>query len=112
MKSNNNYEDYEDLTLPYDEEDKEHLHQPSKYDIALGKYETNLDDDKIARETAALIEKHLSENDTAEVKKFLFQFFDFIAHAFVITFQEFAYRNHDVDFISACMKSHLPFLPP
>lgn len=76
MKSNNNYEDYEDLTLPYDEEDKEHLHQPSKYDIALGKYETNLNDDKIARETAALIEKHLSENDTAEVKKFLFHCID------------------------------------
>lgn len=76
MKSNNNYEDYEDLTLPYDEEDKEHLHQPSKYNIALGKYETNLDDDKIARETAALIEKHLSENDTAEVKKFLFHCID------------------------------------
>ena len=76
MKSNNNYEDYEDLTLPYDEEDKEHLHQPSKYDIALGKYETNLDNDKIARETAALIEKHLSENDTAEVKKFLFHCID------------------------------------
>ena len=76
MKSNNNYEDYEDLTLPYDVEDKEHLHQPSKYDIALGKYETNLDDDKIARETAALIEKHLSENDTAEVKKFLFHCID------------------------------------
>ena len=76
MKRNNNYEDYEDLTLPYDEEDKEHLHQPSKYDIALGKYETNLDDDKIARETAALIEKHLSENDTAEVKKFLFHCID------------------------------------
>lgn len=76
MKSNNNYEDYEDLTLPYDEEDKEHLHQPSKYDIALGKYETNLDDDKIARETAALIEKHLSENDTAKVKKFLFHCID------------------------------------
>ena len=76
MKSNNNYEDYEDLTLPYDEEDKEHLHQPSKYDIALGKHETNLDDDKIARETAALIEKHLSENDTAEVKKFLFHCID------------------------------------
>lgn len=73
MKSNNNYED---LTLPYDEEDKEHLHQPSKYDIALGKYETNLDDDKIARETAALIEKHLSENDTAEIKKFLFHCID------------------------------------
>lgn len=76
MKSNNNYEDYEDLTLPYDEEDKEHLHQPSKYDIALDKYETNLDDDKIARETAVLIEKHLSENDTAEVKKFLFHCID------------------------------------
>ena len=76
MKSNNNYEDYEDLTLPYDEEDKEHLHQPSKYDIALGKNETNLDDDKIARETAVLIEKHLSENDTAEVKKFLFHCID------------------------------------
>lgn len=73
MKSNNNYED---LTLPYDEEDKEHLHQPSKYDIALGKYETNLDDDKIARETAVLIEKHLSENDTAEIKKFLFHCID------------------------------------
>ena len=76
MKSNNNYEDYEDLTLPYDEEDKEHLHQPSMYDIALGKYETNLDDDKIARETAVLIEKHLSENDTAEGKKFLFHCID------------------------------------
>ena len=76
MKSNNNYEDYEDLTLPYDEEDKELLHQPSKYDIALGKYVTNRDDDKIARETAVLIEKHLSENDTAEVKKFLFHCID------------------------------------
>lgn len=43
------------------------------------------------------------------VAAYLFQFFDFIAHAFVITFQEFAYRNHDVDFISACMKSHCRF---
>ena len=57
MKSNNNYEDYEDLTLPYDEEDKEHLHQPSKYDIALGKYETNLDDEKLPHSSKSICQK-------------------------------------------------------
>lgn len=111
MKSNNNYEDYEDLTLPYDEEDKEHLHQPSKYDIALGKYETNLDDDKIARETAALIEKHLSENDTAEVKKFLFHCIDLTTlkctdseqsvMKFTEKVNEFDDKYHDLDNVAA-----------
>lgn len=76
MKNNNNYANNEDLTFSYDEEDKEHLHQPSKYDIALGKYETHLNDDETAQKTAQLIEKHLEENNTVEVKKFLFHCID------------------------------------
>lgn len=59
-----------------EEEDKEHLHQPSKYQIALGKYNVALNDDEIAAKTAHLIEKHVAENETTEVKKFLFHCID------------------------------------
>lgn len=54
------------------DEDHENLHQPDKYHSALSKYNTALNDDEIAAKTAQLIEKHLKENDTVEVKKFLF----------------------------------------
>ena len=54
----------------------EHTHeeenQYNKYEDALSKYQTNLKDDEIAEKTARLIEKHLEENNTKEVKKFLF----------------------------------------
>lgn len=58
------------------DEDHENLHQPDKYHSALSKYNTALNDDKIAAKTAQLIEKHLKENDTVEVKKFLFHCID------------------------------------
>ena len=65
-----------DETEGFEYEDKEHLHQPSKYDIALGKYNTALDDADVAEQTAQLLEKHLEENNTPEVKKFLFNCID------------------------------------
>ena len=47
-----------------------------KYNEALGKYKTNLKDEDIAAKTAALLDKHLEENNTLEVKKFLFHCID------------------------------------
>ena len=58
------------------DEDHENLHQPDKYHSALSKYNTALNDDEIAAKTAQLIEKHLKENDTVEVKKFLYHCID------------------------------------
>ena len=58
----------------------EHTHeeesQYNKYEDALSKYQTNLKDDEIEEKTARLIEKHLEENNTKEVKKFLFNCID------------------------------------
>lgn len=48
----------------------------SKYDEALAKYETNLSDTDIAAQVAAIIKKKVPENDTLEVKKFLFHCID------------------------------------
>ncbi len=48
----------------------------NKYNEALGKYNTALKDDEVATATAKLIEKHLEENNTKEVKKFLFHCID------------------------------------
>ena len=58
----------------------EHTHeeenQYNKYEDAMSKYQTNLKDDEIAEKTARLIEKPLEENNTKEVKKFLFNCID------------------------------------
>lgn len=48
----------------------------NKYNEALSKYSTALKDDEVAAATAKLIEKHLKENNTNEVKKFLFHCID------------------------------------
>lgn len=48
----------------------------NKYNEALGKYNTTLKDDEVAAATAKLIEKHLEENNTKDVKKFLFHCID------------------------------------
>ena len=58
------------------EDERENPNQTSKYDEALRKYNTELNDDEIAAKTAKLIEKHLEENNTLEVKKFLFNCID------------------------------------
>lgn len=48
----------------------------NKYNEALSKYNTALKDDEVAAATAKLIEKHFEENNTKEVKKFLFHCID------------------------------------
>lgn len=56
--------------------DRENLHGPSKYEEALSKYDTELDDDKVASEVARIIEHRVEENNTPEVKKLLFHCID------------------------------------
>ena len=48
----------------------------SKYDEALAKYNTSLDDADVAAQVKAIIEQKVAENDTPEVKKFLFHCID------------------------------------
>lgn len=58
-------------------EKHEHVHEEkSKYEVALSKYNTNLKDEDIKANVAELIEKKVSQNDTEEVKKFLFHCID------------------------------------
>lgn len=58
----------------------EHHHheadEHSKYEAALALYETNLSDDEVKAKTAQIIEKYVAENNTLEVKKFLFNCID------------------------------------
>ena len=55
---------------------EENNSQPSKYDAALAKYNTNLNDADIQAHVAELIEKKVPENNTEDVKKFLFNCID------------------------------------
>ena len=48
----------------------------TKYELALSKYNTNLEDAVVAQEVEQLMAKKLSENNTTEVKKFLFNCID------------------------------------
>lgn len=48
----------------------------SKYDAALAKYNTRLDDAEVAAKVAELIETKVAGNNTEEVKKFLFHCID------------------------------------
>ena len=56
----------------------EHTHEEekSKYEIALGKYNTNLNDEEVKAKVAAIIAEKVAENDTEEVKKLLFHCID------------------------------------
>ncbi len=48
----------------------------SKYISTLKKYDTSLDDDKVKAEVEKLLNEHLEENKSLEVKKFLFNCID------------------------------------
>ena len=48
----------------------------TKYELALSKYNTNLEDAVVAQEVEQLMAEKLSENNTTEVKKFLFNCID------------------------------------
>lgn len=50
--------------------------QPNKYDAALAKYNTNLNDAEVQARIAELIETKAAGNNTEEVKKFLFNCID------------------------------------
>lgn len=50
--------------------------QPDKYEATLAKYNTNLNDADIQARVAELIERKVPENNTEEVKKFLFNCID------------------------------------
>lgn len=56
--------------------DHEHEGMQSKYEHALSKYNTHLHDDEVMTKVDLLIEKHLNENNTMEVKKQLFHCID------------------------------------
>ena len=55
---------------------EENNSQPSKYDAALAKYNTNLNDADIQARVAELIKKKVPANNTEDVKKFLFNCID------------------------------------
>lgn len=55
---------------------EENNSKPNKYEIALAKYNTNLSDADIQARVAELIEKKVPENNTEDVKKFLFNCID------------------------------------
>lgn len=48
----------------------------SKYDEALAKYNTRLDDAEVAAQVKAIIDEKVAANNTPEVKKFLFHCID------------------------------------
>lgn len=72
----NNEEFESELFQNMEMEDKENLSQPNKYDMALGKYNTALKDDEIAAKTKHLLDTYAAENNTLDVKKFLFNCID------------------------------------
>ena len=55
---------------------EENHSQPSKYEIALAKYNTDLNDADIQARVADLMENKVPENNTEEVKKLLFNCID------------------------------------
>lgn len=72
-----NHEEFEsELFQNMEMEDKENLSQSNKYDMALGKYNTALKDDEIAAKTKHLLDKYAAENNTLDIKKFLFNCID------------------------------------
>ena len=56
--------------------DHDHGPEHSKYEEALAKYNIRLRDEDVKAKTALLIEKHVAENNTPDVKKFLFHCID------------------------------------
>ena len=56
--------------------DHDHGPEHSKYEEALAKYNIRLRDEDVKAKTALLIEKHVAENNTPDVKKFLYHCID------------------------------------
>lgn len=50
--------------------------QQSKYELALSKYNTDIKDEDIKQQVAGIIERKVQENNTKEIKEFLFNCID------------------------------------
>ena len=72
MKENHNHE----CSCEQHHEHEEVTNVGNKYEEALSKYTTELNDEEVAAKVANLIEKKVAENDTLDVKKFLFNCID------------------------------------
>ena len=55
-----------------DQENEKKQQMPSKYEEALAKYDTNLDDNAVREAVRKIIAEKVPQNDTMEVKRFLF----------------------------------------
>ena len=53
-----------------------HAEEESKYDFVLAEYGNTLSDKEVAEKVEKIIEQKVNENDTLEVKKFLFNCID------------------------------------
>jgi len=56
----------------HDHDHHDHEHLKSKYEEALSKYNVEINDDEIAEKVKKIIAEKVHENDTPDVKKFLF----------------------------------------
>ena len=72
MKENHNHE----CSCEQHHEHEEVTNVGNKYEEALSKYTTELNDEEVAAKVANLIEKKVAENNTLDVKKFLFNCID------------------------------------
>ena len=52
------------------------MEEKSRYELALGQYVTHLHNDEVEAQAAALLAKHVQENDTTEVRRKLFRCLD------------------------------------
>ena len=53
-----------------------HAEEESKYDFIINEYKNTMSDKEIEEKVKKLIEEKVEENDTIEVKKFLFNCID------------------------------------
>ena len=67
-----NEENIYDFEQEHDHEHEHEMPTSDKYTEALSKYNTALKDDEISYATENILNKHLHENNTKDVKKFLF----------------------------------------
>ena len=63
---------YTKTILPQDEGENTQNNDKSKYEKALEMYETNLNDAEVQATVKQIIEEKVPQNDTLDVKKFLF----------------------------------------
>lgn len=71
-----NKENINDFEQKHDHEHEYEMPTSDKYTEALNKYNTAIKDDEITYATDNILNKHLTENDTEDVKKFLFNSID------------------------------------